>query len=322
MAEAEASLRAAVRRVVKAEVGGSVHVVSVRSEASRFATSSPVQVVTVDLGDGSRIRLFVKRLGPDPSGHPDKARPDREPLVYRRLLAGRGLPAPGFYGSDHSRGSRQEVLFLEHIDDWNLRYHGLDHWNSAARALARLHTHFACRQEDLDDADFLLRLDSTYFRAWALRALEAVGAASPVLRRRLELALRGHDEISRLLTEQPRTLVHNDLAPKNVIADTSAAPARILFVDWEMAGAGCGLLDLAHLKHGLEGREERDLCTVYQDELRRLGMAYDPDEFRRLLAACDLQNTLYRLAHIRAWGLAVETVDLWVEEVASLTRTV
>jgi hypothetical protein len=85
---------------------------------------------------------------------------------------------------------------------------------------------------------------------------------------------------------------------------------------------GCGLLDLAHLKHGLNGRAERDLCAAYEDERPGLGVACDPAEFRRVLAACDLQNTLYRLAHIRAWGLAVETVNDWVEEVARLAKKV
>ena len=43
-----------------------------------------------------------------------------------------------------------------------------------------------------------------------------------------------------LLAEQPPTLVHNDLAPKNVIADTSANPGRTCIVDWEMAEWGAG----------------------------------------------------------------------------------
>jgi hypothetical protein len=318
----EASRRAALDRVVEAQLGRSVRVVSVCSEPSRFATASPAEIVTVGLGDGSRFRLFVKRLDPDPSGNPDKRRRDREPLVYRRLLAGRGLPVPAFYSAYPGSGSGRHELFLEYIDDWNLKYHGLDHWYGAARALARLHAHFASRQEELDDADFLLHLDSAYFRAWALRAVQAVAGASTQLGGKLESALRRHDQIAGLLAEQPATLVHNDLAPKNVIADTSTAPARIFFVDWEMAGAGCGLLDLAHLKHGLERPEEQALCAAYQGELRALRMPCDRDDFRRLLAACDLQNTLYRLAHIRAWGLPPETAERWDEEVACLARKV
>jgi Phosphotransferase enzyme family len=318
----EGSLRTAVERIVKAELGTTVRVVSVSCEPSRFATASPAEIVTVGLRNGSSFRLFVKRLEADQSANPDKARRDREPLVYRRLLGRRGLPAPICYGSRSNSAPPRHELFLEHINDWNLKYHGLDHWHSAARALARLHAHFAAREDELDRSDFLLQLDSGYFHAWGVRALEAVSAASSERGRKLELVLRRHDEIAGLLAEQPRTLVHNDLAPKNVIAETSTAPARILFVDWEMAGVGCGLLDLAHLKHGLREREERRLCDAYRSELGKTGVGFDAQEFRRLLAACDSHNTLYRLAHARGWGLPHTTIDRWIEDVGRLARHV
>lgn len=318
----DASLRTAVHRVAKAQFGRTVRIVSVSSEPSRFATASPADVVTVCLADGTTFRLFVKRLEAHRAGNPDKSRRDREPLVYRRLLAGRGSPAPTFYGSRFNAAPRHHELFLEYIDDWNLKYHGLDHWNSAARALAGLHAHFASRGDELDDSDFLLELDSRYFRAWWARALDAVSAAFSELGGKLELVLRHHDEIAGLLEEQRRTLVHNDLAPKNVIADTSTMPARIFFVDWEMAGVGCGLLDLSHLKHGLPEREERRLCAAYRSELGERTGGSDAREFRRLLAACDLHNTLYRLAHASGWGLPVKTIEGWVEDVACLARHV
>jgi aminoglycoside phosphotransferase (APT) family kinase protein len=203
-----------------------------------------------------------------------------------------------------------------------LKYHGLQHWAPAGRRLAKLHAAFADRAAELARSDFLLALDRAYFGAWADRARAAAGVASAALGNRLERVLGRHREVAGLLAAQPPTLVHNDLAPKNVIADTSTDPARICFVDWEMAGVGCGLLDLAHLMHGLSARDERLLCTAYRGEPGAGRLALPDPEFARVLAACKLQNTLFRLAHIEAWDVGRETAALWVEDVARLQAAI
>ena len=105
-------------------------------------------------------------------------------------------------------------------------------------------------------------------------------------------------------------------------ADTSTDPARVCFVDWEMAGVGCGLLDLVHLAHGLSGPDADGMQTAYFAELDGTVLACGADQRRRLLAACALQNTLYRLAHIRAWSVDTEAVERWVDEVGQLSMAV
>jgi aminoglycoside phosphotransferase (APT) family kinase protein len=301
-------MSAVIERMLADHLGTPVGVTSISRRPGRYPGISPVEVLTVGLRDGEAVTLFVKHLGPEQADHPDKLVRDREPLVYRRLLSGCDLPAPALYGSRRNPATGRHEVFLEHVDDWNLKYHGLEHWTTAAARLADLHAHFAARPEQLRRADFLLRLDQAYFRAWATRAVEAAGAASAELGQRLEHALRDHDEVAELLATQPPTLVHNDLAPKNVIADTSVEPARICFVDWEMAGAGCGLLDLVHLTHGLDAADERRVHDAYGAAL-----ADAP-----LIAACKLQNTLFRLAHVEAWQVEPSTTADWVDDVARL----
>jgi len=305
-------MSAVIERMLTAHRGAPVGVTSISRRPSRYPGISPVEVLTVGLRDGEAVTLFVKHLGDEQAEHPDKLVRDREPLVYRRLLGGRDLPAPAFYGARHNPATGRHEVFLEHIDDWNLKYQGLEHWTTAAARLADLHAHFAARPQELRAAGFLLRLDRAYFAAWAGRAVETAGAASAALGRSLEHALRDHDDVAALLAAQPPTLVHNDLAPKNVIADTSTDPARICFVDWEMAGAGCGLLDLVHLAHGLDSADERRVHAAY---------GVTPAD-ASLIAACKLQNTLFRLAHVRAWGVEPATTAEWVEDVARLRATV
>lgn len=293
---------------------------SVSREPSPFARRSRAEVVTVERTDGTVERRFVKRLAPET--HPDKRRRDREPLVFRRLLEPARqesrLPVPHCHRAYRDAVSREHVLVLEHVDGWPLKYHGLEHWATAARELARLHASFAAWGTLLRRCDFLLRLDGGYFRAWAGRAPAAVAARAPTLERRVRRVLRDHDAVAELLGAQPPTLVHNDLAPKNVVVETASDPARICFVDWEMAGVGCGLLDLAHLMHGLGGGDREAIASAYWSELGRARPPVAVADPERVLAACDLQNAIFRLAHIAEWGLDQATVADRVDELERL----
>jgi thiamine kinase-like enzyme len=235
--------------------------------------------------------------------------------VYEKLLAGADLPVPRYFGAAWNEATGRREVFLEYVDDWSLRYQSLEHWHTAARRLAALHAHFAARAEELLACDFLLRLDASYTHAWAERALTTIRELYPDLAVGLEEVVRGCDRAADILGAQPLTLVHNDLAPKNVLADRSASPARICFVDWELAGVGCGLLDLVHLKYGLEAEDDRSFCAAYFAELAGTGLLpADPRERSAVLAACELHKTLYRLACCRPWRLTMDQVAGWVAE--------
>jgi hypothetical protein len=291
-------------------------VVSVIRTPSEFATLSPAEVLTVTFDDGRQTRVFVKHLGGEQPRHPDKESRDREAQVYGELFSGAADPLPvvRYWGSRRNAGDHLE-LYLEYIDDWPLRYHDLDHWFAAARRLADLHAYFACRADRLRASAFLLKLDRDYFRAWGDRAQVAVAARSPELGRRIESLLTQYDPACTLLDEQPPTLVHNDLACKNVVADRTATPARTCIIDWELAGVGCGLLDIVHLKYGLEPSADTAMVSAYRTQLAASDLLpRADDDFARLLAACELHGTLYRLAHSLAWDLPSDRLAEWVGE--------
>ncbi len=295
------------------EARGSAVVRWLRRSACPFTTLWPTEIIEVELEDGERLSLFAKRLGIDGAGqHPDKRRPDRELLAYERLLGERGIAAPRYYGKRLDEESGQAELYLEYIADWDLRYQGLDQWMEAARALARLHRAFAGQ---VDGGDFLLSLDREYLIAWAERAATALERGPAGLGRRLESLLAAHAPVAELLAAQPRTLVHNDLAPKNVLADRSRTPARICLVDWEVAGVGCGLLDLVHLGYGLDESEGRRLLAAYLGELEDAPLLpASPSELERVLAAARLHKALYRLAHSHLWQDDPALAEEWVAE--------
>ena len=318
----DADLGVGLDTAVRRAAGPRAEVVNVHRAPSPYATVFPSEVVSVELASGERISIFVKHLGEEQRSHPDKRVREREVRVYGELLGDRGLPVPRFLGSSWNDATGRRELFLEYIDGWNLKYQELRYWYAAARNLAQLHLAFALQGDRLLGRDFLLRLDRDYLFGWAGRAVAAVSSLSAELASRLQRTVDDLGVAADVLAEQPLTLVHNDLAPKNVIADTSTSPGRTCIVDWEMAGVGCGLMDLAHLTYGLPPREAERMFDLYREELTGTGLVPSHEEGKRLLAACRLHGTLYRLAHADVWRLPLERVGEWIADSEKLNREV
>lgn len=307
-----------VQELVSAELGRNAVVTALRSEPIKVPSLFPADVLSVSLTDGSQLSLFVKHLGSEQADHPDKQYRCREVRVYEVLFRDAALPVARYYGSRWNAATQRLDLYLEYVPDWSLKYTDLEHWFTAARHLAQLHAYFASRPRQLLACDFLLRLDADYVHAWAERAMLAVGSRLPELGGRLERIVSSYARVADLLERQPITLVHNDLAPKNVVADRACTPARICLVDWEMAGVGCGLLDLVHLKYGLDPRPDRQMRAAYCAELAGTGLLPTrPRELKRLFAACEVHQTMCRLAHFATWHTPAERVEQWVREAES-----
>jgi Ser/Thr protein kinase RdoA (MazF antagonist) len=308
-------LRCTVADVLSGRLEKTVSVSALKREVNRFSSLYPADILSVTLADGIGVSLFLKHVGEEEADHPDKNYFGREVRIYEELLQDSALPVPRYYGAKWNPHSRHHELFLEYINGWNLKYQGLTHWFTAARKLAQLHAHFAAHADRLRACDFLLKLDERHFTRWAEKAWSAVAARSAPLAARLEHVLASYDRVVGLIAGQPATLVHNDLAPKNVLADPTTDPARICFIDWEVAGASCGLLDLVHLKYGLDPDDDRRMCDAYFEELAGTDILPATDrELQLLLAACALHKTMYRLAHNRYWGLPTEKMAEFVVE--------
>ncbi len=312
----EARLRLTVEEVLQEALGRSVKISTLKHEPSPFATLFPANILHIRLQSGKRISLFLKHLGSEESDHPEKQCPDREIRIYEELLGNDNLPVVKYYGSRWNETSNRREVFLEYIDDWNLKYHELEHWFTAARRLAHLHAHFASQAEMLLACQYLLQFDAVYYYEWADRALLIVADQSAGLAADLEPVVKSYDRVVDVITRQPLTLVHNDPSPKNVIADRSSSPARICLVDWEMAGMGCGLMDLVHLKYGLDRENDQKMREAYGAELAGTGLLpSSPQDLGSLFAACEIHKTVYRLAHSKIWQLPLETVSQWVTEI-------
>lgn len=318
-------LRLTLERFLSKDRERAVAVTGWWREASPVAVRGlfPIEVLHVSLQGEQDVALFVKHLGPEEDDHPDKQCRNREPEIYENLLHDHGLPVPRYYGSRWNEATGRREVYLEYVGDWSLKYQDLDVWFPAARRLAQLHAHFARRAADLTACDYLLKLDAPYFRNWAERALVVVAQQTTCLADALAGVVDGYGAAAETLARQPATLVHNDLAPKNVLADRSHRPPRICFVDWELAGVGCGLLDLVHLTHGLDPASDQSMRSAYCAELDGTGLLPASESARRrLFAACALHHTLYRLAHSRRWRLPPARLAEWVADARNLAAQV
>jgi hypothetical protein len=307
--------------LLAAQLGRPVTVAHLERSASPFASRVPAEVVTVTLTGGETCRLFRKSLGDEEIDHPDKRCRDRELRVYRDLFAGRRLPVPSWVGGGWDGTTGRHELYLEYVDGWDLRYRHLDHWYLAAARLAGLHRTFARARGDLD-RDFLLRIDLPYVHAWAQRARDALRRHSIRLARRYEPVLAATSSWGGLLAAQPATLVHNDLSGKNVLVDRSAGQPRVCLADWELAGVGCGLLDLVHLAYGLDAVPARRLRASYYRAVRGSDLLPRTRQaLTALLAACAIHETNVRLGCSPRWSLPPRRLAEWVDDArAALQR--
>ncbi len=297
---------AELRELIESFLG--VRIRSLRAEPSPYATLFPAEIVSLELDDGRQLSLFAKHLGSEQSDHPEKQCRDREVRVYRDLFRDAALPVPAFVGSRWDARTERHDLFLEYVDGWNLKYHGVERWVDAARALGRLHAYFA--GSELLDHPALLRFDQPALVEGARRALLSVRLAYPGLVGRLRAVVTRYEAGIDLIAAQPVTLVHNGCSPKNVLADGS----RIRIVDWELAGVGCGLVDLMHLRHGLDEAGGEAMFTAYCEAVAGTDLLSPPGERVPLVAACELERLLHKFWRSRFWNTPATGVAGWLGE--------
>jgi aminoglycoside phosphotransferase (APT) family kinase protein len=102
------------------------------------------------------------------------------------------------------------------------------------------------------------------------------------------------------------------------LVDGSRTPVRIAPVDWEMAGVGPGLLDLASLVAGQWGETDR-LAMVAAYAGAATGSPPDLD-FLADLERCRLLNAVELLGRSPRWRPPTEHAHDWLGEAESAAR--
>jgi aminoglycoside phosphotransferase (APT) family kinase protein len=323
-----ADLRAALGAVFS-RASSSPRMVDLDTRPSPYASSFAIEEASLRFDDGSVLELVCKDTGEAamlPEARRFKPRflhdPLREIATYERILTPLETGAPRFYGSAIDRRRGCYWLFLERVRGVPLTEVGdFSVWLQASAWLAWMHCRSA-RDFSLAEAAEavpLVHYDRAHSRAWMERARRRLDAdAAQPRSRRLHFASlaaqyeRVLDEIAAL----PSGFVHGDFFASNVLVETAEGQARIRPVDWEVAGMGPALMDLAALTAGRWTEEQRaQLAIGYRTVIsRNEGTVQTDANFMRALDCCRLQLAVRLLGYAREWTPPATHTQDWLGE--------
>jgi hypothetical protein len=279
-----------------AELAELLGVQSVSRRPFEYRSSAPMAELEVD-----GRALLLKDLSP--SALMDRARaakldflhdPRREPEVYRSLLAGAGLGTAELAAAVSDPDRERHWLVVEKVSGTEIYQVELERWAEVMQWLARCHDHFA----GIAPADYLVRYDRRFFELWPARA---------------DVSLPGYESVTARLAALPATLVHGDLYASNVLVGNG----RVCPVDWELAGVGPGVLDVAALTLGLPEPDAAELAEAYRQALER---PPDPESFRADLDCARLHLAIQWLGWSPEWSPPPEHARDWRAELPKLAE--
>jgi Phosphotransferase enzyme family len=302
-------------------------ITGLRRRPYRYATSAPLEEVTVLAGGEEVGPLILKDLSRERLiGDASAAKPElvyeprREVETYRRILAPAGI-GPRCLAAVVEGGGSRCWLLIERVPGVELWQVGeLEVWEQVARWLGGLHARFAGRAGELRSANpHLLEHTAGSFRAWGARAIAALEASRDARGPALASALERYGEVADALAAVPRTLVHGELYPSNVLVVRAQRPLGVYPVDWEMAAVGPGPLDLAALSGGWSPDERRSIALGYLDGLGAAAWpGADQDRFMAELARCRLHLAIQWLGWAPGWRPPPEHAHDWLGEALAL----
>ena len=289
-------------------------VVGLDRRPSAYRTSCGLEEVDVELDDGERIELMFKHLARAalvPQARDVKPRflydPLREIELYRDVLDGAGLGTPHFHGAVPEHG----WLFLERVRGFELYQVGeRATWEHVARRLAQMHERLAATATRAPRA---IRYDAAWYRRWPQRALRfAARRAEPGALRELERLADAYEPVIERLLALPTTVIHGEFYASNVLVDDPVRPRRVAPVDWEQAGIGPGLVDLAALTAGGWSDDDRDAIAAAYCAAAADGSS--DAEFAGGLEACRLHLAFQWLGWSEDWAAPEEHRQDWLAE--------
>lgn len=274
------------------------------------STSYALRHLRLDLANGRTLDVFHKNYDISPhAADVALARGRRERYVYEHILSARELGTPQLYGAVWDDQGGRHWLLLEFVQGQKLRRTRIEDRTAAAAWLGQLHGSVAGQEAELAQSGFLLSYDDAHFRDTAERALQAVGSRFGPLQRRLEDALAGYEAMIEKFCADKPTLVHGSYRHKNILVETSSTTMRICPADWEWAGLGPRLHDLAFIADGYDRYWLEKMCESYLGAATACGVAtIRTNEMLEKIDGLRLHKALRSLARSAEWAYRAHTV--------------
>ena len=277
---------------------GAGPVLDIHRRPWEYSTSAPLELVTARLRNSPPRQFVLKHLSPRTMT--DHARlikpafvvvPHREIEVYRRLLGPAGV-GPKLVASMASRETGTYWLLTEKVSGREMYQVGdVPVWCAVAEWLARMHDCFArVDVEAVTREAALIEYDRRWYSTWMERALDFFADRNPRESRRDRSALRWLADrypqvIDRLMT-LPATIIHGEFYSSNVLVLDGDDERRVCPVDWEMAAAGPGVIDLAALTLGRwSDGDRRAVISAYASTVRGSGTSTIADAIDAVMLA-------------------------------------
>lgn len=307
-----------VRAVAERPEGG--RVVGLWRRPSAYRSSLPVDDVGLLLDDGREIGLVLKDLSAaGASAKP--ARPDftfdprRSIRLHRDVLDSAVWGTPEHWASVEDKVKGRYWLVLERVNGVPLDEAPYWMWLEAAGWMGRFHRHMGERLSALVDVP-LACYDAQSYRIWMARA-RSFADRNGVSPKRVERLATAHEVVLERLLALPVTVIHGDFHASNVLVAGVPGAVRVSVLDWEMAGVGPGMLDLAALTAGDWSDEQRSrlvstyIAAVHDDA----GDGhFSPSDVTEALEACRFQHAIQWLGWDFDWRPPADQARDWLGE--------
>jgi len=305
---------------------GDGYAVSMR-QPWEYYSSYPIEELEVQGEGQSARRILFKDLSPaamlvDAQRAKMEFQCDarREIEVYRKILSPNRLSTPDLVGAVCDQAANRYWLFLEKVEGAPLWQVGdFSMWRAAAQWLAQFHNLLADRAESLVAPAHLLRYDGRACRRWLDRAARfADGADVPLLHRKAVCRIADCGQVlADRIDALPTTVVHGEFYASNILVERPDGAARIRPVDWEMAGVGPDLIDLAALTAGKWTAEQRDeMVAAY-----RAARDCQYSDLSVSLDVCRLYLAVHCVGCSPSWSPPKEHAFNWLGEAIRLAES-
>jgi aminoglycoside phosphotransferase (APT) family kinase protein len=323
-------LQSALVEALHCHFNGKLSITWLERRLSAYRSSFALEELDIGLGNGTILQLMFKDSSTQAllrSARNVKPAflydPLREIEVYQKVLFPLQLGTAACFGTFVDQRLGRYWLFLERVPGVELYQVGeLARWQQAASWLARLHRRLAGVADHLSPVAHLLTYDADYYRQWPRRALAFRKAEQG--HRGLQWLEGRYERVIEFLVALPVTFLHGEFYASNVLLQETTAGLRVCPVDWEMAGLGPGLIDLAALTAGKwTEAERRSLALAYHSEMAPGDAgSMKREAFLDALDWCRLHLAVQWLGWSPAWSPPREHAHDWLAEALNLAEKI